>query len=213
MVRARGLTLIEVVILVLIVGVALAVVLPMMAESRRRARFGRCSSNLKQIGYALHLYSSDYNEQFPRLVGPSGADAMASLGRLYPEYISDGHVFGCRGCIEAKPITAADLPAGAKSAAGVFTKANCDYGYDPDHTAAHNASVAVAADKGQPGKNSTNHGGDGQNVLYIGSNVEWKRTPYCGYMKDDIYAPGFTNPGGTAAKPPANKTFHSYIRQ
>jgi len=212
MVRRRGLTLIEVVILVLIVGVMLAVVLPMMSESKRRARFGRCASNLRQIGYALHLYSSDYNEQFPRVVGPSGPDAMASLGRLYPDYISDGYVFGCRSCLEATPVTAADIPAGAKSAAGVFTKANSDYGYDPDHTAAHNASVAVAADKGSPGKNSPNHGGDGQNVLYIGSNVEWKSTPYCGYMKDDIYATGYTAPRGRSVTP-ANNTLHSYIRQ
>jgi hypothetical protein len=37
------------------------------------------------------------------------------------------------------------------------------------------------------GSNSPNHGGAGQNVLYIGGNVKWHTTPWAGCPDDDIY--------------------------
>jgi len=233
MVRRRRLTLSGVVIIVLIVGLAAGLILPALAVARERARRTRCASGLKCIGYGLHLYSSDFNTLFPSYgVAPSTpeeaaathpaiADPMASLGMLYPDFISDGKVFICPSAGTAIPVEA-DLPAaelarlraGAREFDALFIYKHSDYAYDPGHTAAHNASVAVAADAGSPGKNSPSHRGHGQNVLYIGSNVEWQTTPYCGYERDDIYAPGFTSPSGaTSLSDGDDKTLHSYIRQ
>ena len=233
MVRRRRLTLIQVVVIVLIVGLAAAVVLPLLAAAREGARRTRCASNLKAIGYGLHLYATDHNELFPSygvapstpdeaaVTGPSVANPMASLGMLYPDFVSDGPVFICPSAGAAKTIetdlSAAELARlvnGAREFRTLFTYRHSDYAYDPGHSAAHNASVAVAADAGSPGRNSPNHGGEGQNVLYIGANVEWHSTPYCGYEQDDIYAPGYTSPSGATSLPDSDdKTLHSYIRQ
>ena len=232
MVRGRGLTLIEVIIVVVIFGVLAGVLLVVLPAARERARRSRCAGNLKSIGYGLHLYSGDYNELFPSygvapstpdeaaVTDPSIANPMASLGMLYPDFISDGGVFICPSAGAAKAVeddlNATQLDQFAEGARGfdtLFTRRHSDYAYDPGHTAGHHASVAVMADAGSPGKNSPNHGGKGQNVLYIGCNVDWSKTPYCGYMKDDIYAPGFTAPSGTSVTPPADKTLPSYIRQ
>jgi len=229
----RGLTLIEVLIVVLVLGVLAGLILPALAAARERARRTRCASNLKCIGYGLHLYSSDYNELFPSygaaastpdeaaVTDPAVANPMASLGMLYPDFISDGKVFICPSAYVAIPVEE-DLPtaeltrlrAGAREFDTLFTRKHSDYAYDPGHTAEHHASVAVAADTGSPGRNSLNHYGDGQNVLFIGSNVEWCETPYYGYERDDIYAPGYTDPSGATSPPDGeNKTLHSYIRQ
>ncbi|MHC4504135.1 MAG: DUF1559 family PulG-like putative transporter [Planctomycetota bacterium] len=228
----RGLTLIEVVIIVLIIGLLAGVILPALAAARERARRKRCASNLKAIGYGLHLYSSDFNEAFPSygvaastpkeaaVTDPAVSNPMAALGMLYPDFISDGKVFWCPSTATVKAVetdlTSAELNrlrSGAREFDTLFTRKHSDYAYDPGHTAEHHASVAVMADVGSPGKNSPNHRGYGQNVLFIGSNVEWKRTPYCGYERDDIYAAGFTSPKGAKVKSLSNKTLHSYIRQ
>ena len=108
--------LIEVVIIVLIVGLLAGVILPALAAARERARRRRCASNLKAIGYGLHLYSSDFNEAFPSygvaaatpemaaVTDPAVADPMAALGMLYPDFISDGKVFICPSAGTARPV-------------------------------------------------------------------------------------------------------------
>jgi len=56
MVRRRGLTLVEVVIIVLIVGLLAGVLLPALAASREQHRRRMCRSNLcNAINYGCHL--------------------------------------------------------------------------------------------------------------------------------------------------------------
>ncbi len=93
------------------------------------------------------------------------------------------------------------------SAVGSFTSEHSDYGYDPDHAPAHDPGVAIAADKGAAKVNSPNHGGDGQNVLYVGGKVEWHDTSDCGYKGDHIYLEGFDGEG-----PDPGEEFHSHVR-
>jgi len=230
--RRRRHTLSGVVITVLIVGLVAGLLLFALAAARERARRTRCASNLKSMGYGIHLYSSDFNEAFPSygvaastpleaaVTDPAISNPMASLGMLYPDFISDGQVFWCPSTAIVKAVetdlTTAELSrlrAGAREFDTLFTSKHSDYAYDPGHTAAHNASVAVMADAGSPGRNSLNHRGDGQNVLFIGSNVDWCESPYYGYERDDIYAPGYTLKGRANVATPPNKTLHSYIRQ
>jgi hypothetical protein len=44
---------------------SLAMLLPALAAARERARRTKCTSNLKQIGYGVHLYSTDWYDRFP----------------------------------------------------------------------------------------------------------------------------------------------------
>jgi hypothetical protein len=57
-----------------------------------------------------------------------------------------------------------------------------------------------------PEANSLNHGGAGQNVLYLGGEVEWHDTPRCGLMRqdglrDNIYWPDVGDPTDPLAIP------------
>ncbi len=60
--RRRGFTLIELLVVIAIIAVLAAILFPVFAQARAKARQTACLSNLKQIGLAAMMYSQDYDE-------------------------------------------------------------------------------------------------------------------------------------------------------
>ena len=76
-------TLIELIIVVLILGLTIFLLLPMIRPAREKTKCGSsCTSNLKQIGLAVRMYSQEYKEEFPPLPGRSGFEMLRSGGYL-----------------------------------------------------------------------------------------------------------------------------------
>lgn len=62
---ASGFTLVELLLVLSIIAMFSAMLLPVFATVRERARQTRCLSNLQQIGTAISLYAQDYDERYP----------------------------------------------------------------------------------------------------------------------------------------------------
>jgi prepilin-type N-terminal cleavage/methylation domain-containing protein/prepilin-type processing-associated H-X9-DG protein len=60
--RRRGFTLIELLVVIAIIAILAAILFPVFAQARAKARQTACLSNLKQIGTALMMYAQDYDE-------------------------------------------------------------------------------------------------------------------------------------------------------
>jgi len=64
-VRRRGFTLIELLVVIAIIAILAAILFPVFAKARAKARQAACLSNVKQITLAFMMYVSDYDECFP----------------------------------------------------------------------------------------------------------------------------------------------------
>jgi prepilin-type processing-associated H-X9-DG protein len=64
--------------------------LPALSQAREKARAISCTSNLKQLGLALHMYSGDYDGYYP-CYSLSGSTWVVHLDK----YVNDEEVFRC----------------------------------------------------------------------------------------------------------------------
>ena len=86
-----GFTLIELLIVIAIIAILSAILFPVFATAREKARQATCASNLKQLGLAVIQYTQDYDEGWPTT---SNAGTYGWAGRVYP-YVKAIGAFTC----------------------------------------------------------------------------------------------------------------------
>jgi len=65
-VKKRGFTLIELLVVIAIIAILAAILFPVFAKAREKARSSSCLSNLRQMGSAIMQYAQDFDEKYPR---------------------------------------------------------------------------------------------------------------------------------------------------
>jgi prepilin-type N-terminal cleavage/methylation domain-containing protein len=63
--RKPAFTLIELLVVIAIIAILAAILFPVVAQARDRARMSACMSNMRQIGMALMQYVQDFDETYP----------------------------------------------------------------------------------------------------------------------------------------------------
>jgi len=87
-----GFTLIELLVVIAIIAILAAILFPVFAKVREKARQTACLSNEKQLGLGFLQYSEDYDEAEP--AGSSYADGRGWAGELY-SYVKSTAVYTC----------------------------------------------------------------------------------------------------------------------
>jgi len=89
--RKSGFTLIELLVVIAIIAILAAILFPVFATAREKARQASCASNLKQIGLGMIQYVQDYDETQPNEC--CGA-SMQWPWALFP-YLKSANVYKC----------------------------------------------------------------------------------------------------------------------
>ncbi|MBM3495270.1 MAG: prepilin-type N-terminal cleavage/methylation domain-containing protein [Armatimonadetes bacterium] len=80
----KGFTLIELLVVVAIIAILAAILFPVFAQAREKARQTACLSNLKQIATGMLMYAQDYDEQ---LCPWTGGFNWNTWGVMYPRLV------------------------------------------------------------------------------------------------------------------------------
>src|SRR5712671_1597970 len=99
-----GFTLIELLVVIAIIAILAAILFPVFAQARAKARGVSCLSNVRQLVTSMNMYAQDYDEAFPRWqwdlswvggTGPSTNNATSIWWNAIYPYVKNTQIYNC----------------------------------------------------------------------------------------------------------------------
>ena len=211
--RKHGFTLIELLVVIAIIAILAAILFPVFAKAREKARQASCQSNEKQIGLAILQYAQDYDERFPYYNLTIGGSSWYWPVFVHP-YAKNEQIFQCpsrRGAAQIWPgpntptsaycaygysysgggysgILMADVtnPAGSIIVGESYNV----HKYNPKYSASDiGAQYAQRSNNNVAGSSGPHN--DGENVLFGDGHVKWISTATLGSLTaaDEYFNP------------------------
>jgi len=146
--KQHGFTLIELLVVIAIIAILAAILFPVFAKAREKARQASCLSNEKQIGLAFAQYTQDYDEKYSARDMANGTTSYSFRWALQP-YIKNTQIWNC-------PSNPNDVVLNANGTCNHY----CDQGYTPTGASVPQAGSVESTDyaindAGIPGGNGT----------------------------------------------------------
>ncbi len=203
--KRTGFTLIELLVVIAIIAILAAILFPVFARAREKARQSSCSSNMKQLALAATMYCQDYDE---KLCFASYGNGLGWADVLAP-YIKNSQIFDCPSANRTMAMNTAVTPNRFYRVGNDTCPTGVDYSYGYN---AYNVTTAPAcvgpagralADIKSPaqvilvgegagaspyaigaggytlndvkGQTAWNRHNEGQNLSYVDGHVKWDR--------------------------------------
>ena len=95
--RRPGFTLIELLVVIAIIAILAAILFPVFARAREKARQTSCLSNVKQLGLGLMMYAQDYDETYlgSTYWQSKNCDSGTFWGNCLTPYVKNQQIFIC----------------------------------------------------------------------------------------------------------------------
>lgn len=124
---SNAFTLIELLVVIAIIAILAAILFPVFAQAREKARQAACLSNTKQMAEAVAMFTQDHNEMLPKAFyndvvdGPTGMPWNTGWDAAIYPYIKNTQVFHCPSDVDSASYVVHSAVAGVPSPAEGLT--------------------------------------------------------------------------------------------
>jgi len=107
----KGFTLIELLVVIAIIAILAAILFPVFARAREKARQASCLSNVKEMALGCQMYTQDYDDTIvPCYLSPPCPAACNTWWEFLDPYVKNSQIWNCPSAVMTCPPAATGYP-------------------------------------------------------------------------------------------------------